>query len=111
MATKKNISRRDFLRWSAMAGAGAAFAATSPTFALGSSRARMEFQASGKIVLHVVSGQDATEIDVRKQIAKMFEQVNSNVDVEIDLITGARDESQTVMIAGANPPDVLYFNE
>ncbi|HVU14140.1 MAG TPA: sugar ABC transporter substrate-binding protein [Phototrophicaceae bacterium] len=111
MAAKKNISRRDFLRWSAMAGAGAAFAATSPTFALGSSRARMELQADGKIVLHVVSGQDATEIDVRKQIATMFEQVNSNVDVEIDLITGARDESQTVMIAGDNPPDILYLNE
>ena len=48
---------------------------------------------------------------MRKKIAEMYAEVNSNVTIQIDLITGARDESQTVMIAGGNPPDVLYFNE
>lgn len=110
MSTKRTISRRDFLRWSAATGVTAAIAATTPAFAIGN-KARPSYQTGDKVTLHVVSGQDATEIDVRKKIAEMYHEVNSNVDIQIDLITGARDESQTVMIAGGNPPDVLYFNE
>lgn len=109
MSTKRTISRRDFLRWSAATGVTAVVAATTPVFA--AKALRPSYQSGDRITLRVVSGQDATEIDVRKQIAEMFQQVEPNVDVEIMLITGARDESQTVMIAGGNPPDVLYFNE
>jgi multiple sugar transport system substrate-binding protein len=109
MTTKKMISRRNFLRWSAAAGVAAATASVAPAFA--AKAFRPSYQSDGKITLRVVSGQDATEIEVREQIATMFQEVAPNVDVEIMLITGARDESQTVMIAGGNPPDVLYFNE
>lgn len=106
MPNKKTLSRRDFLRLSTAAGAGAAFAMAAPAFAR-----KPMFAQGDPVVLKVVSGQDATEIEVRQQIAEMFAVENPNVDVEIQLITGARDESQTVMIAGGNPPDILYFNE
>ncbi len=109
MTTKKTISRRDFLRWSAAAGVAAATAAVTPAFA--SAALRPRYQTGDKVTLTVVSGQDATEIDVRKQIAEMYTTVAPNVEIKIALITGARDESQTVMLAGGNPPDVLYFNE
>jgi multiple sugar transport system substrate-binding protein len=109
MPNKRTISRRDFLRWSGAAGVTAVVAGVTPIFA--SQAARPSFQSGEPVKLRVVSGQDATEIEVRQQIAEMFQEVEPNVDVEIVLITGARDESQTVMIAGGNPPDVLYLNE
>jgi multiple sugar transport system substrate-binding protein len=108
---KSNLSRRDFLRMTAAAGAGLTLG-TIPTALAADIRAKYpSLQSDTPVVLRVVSGQDATEIEVREQIAEMFQTVNENVEVEIVLITGARDESQTVMIAGGNPPDVLYFNE
>lgn len=61
--------------------------------------------------LRVVSGQDITELEVRDKIGKMFQDVRPDVKIQIDVIAGERNESQLTMIAGGNPPDVLYLND
>jgi len=103
----KSLSRREFLRRSAVAGAGVAAGLHGLTFETVRVLAAPGQQTT---TLRVVSGQDITEIEVREAIAKMYQEVNPNVEIEIMLITGSRDESQTVMLAGGNPPDVLYLN-
>jgi len=109
---KQHVSRRDFLRMSALAVAGAAVAEALPVAAadITGTRAAATNQTE-PVSLRIVSGQDVTEIDVRKKIAEMFGEVNKNVKIEIMLINGGRAESQTTMIAGGNPPDILYLNE
>lgn len=102
-AQQDRLSRREFLRRAA-AGAGIALASQMPGVLLADAPTRQ------KTILRVVSGQDVTEIEVREQIAKMYQDVNPDVEIEIMLVTGSRDESQTVMIAGGNPPDILYLN-
>src|SRR5579871_5099259 len=111
--TKKQVSRRDFLRMSALAAAGATLANQIPVTAASSGplHAPRTNQSSGQITLKIVSGQDVTEIDVRKQVAELYNEVNKNVTVQILLINGGRAESQTTMMAGGNPPDILYLNE
>ncbi len=108
-AGKKNLSRRDFLRMSAVAAAGATLASQLPA-TLGVLAAPAA-QASSPVTIRIVSGQDATEIEVRKQVALMYKEINPNADVEILLINGGRAESQTTMMAGGNAPDILYLNE
>src|SRR5258708_30193210 len=110
---KKQVSRRDFLRMSALAAAGATLANQIPV-AASSGDPLHTFttnQASQPITLRIVSGQDVTEIDVRKQVAQMYNEVNKNVKIDILLINGGRAESQTTMMAGGNAPDILYLNE
>ena len=41
----------------------------------------------------------------------MFQEVRPDVNVQIDIISGDRPQSQLTMIAGGNPPDVLYLND
>jgi len=110
---KSRVSRREFLRMSALAAAGATLA--NPLIANAATDQPINSpslnQASQPITLRIVSGQDITEIDVRKQVAQMYSEVNKNVKLEIMLINGGRAESQTTMIAGGNPPDILYLNE
>jgi anaerobic selenocysteine-containing dehydrogenase len=67
---KKNLSRRDFLRLSAVAAAGATLASQLP--ATVGALAAPATQSSGPVTIKIVSGQDATEIDVRKQVALMY---------------------------------------
>src|SRR5579859_7327307 len=107
------VSRRDFLRMSALAAAGVTVAAQIPVAASAGDPAPLSRrnQQTQPITLKVVSGQDVTEIDVRKQVAQMYSQVNPNVTIQILLINGSRPDSQTTMMAGGNPPDILYLNE
>jgi len=108
----EGISRRAFLKMAAVTTAAGTFlvacqpAATSTGSAPGDAA-----PASAKTDLRVVSGQDVTEIEVRKKIGEMFETTNPDVNIEIDVIAGARADSQLTMIAGGNPPDVLYLND
>ncbi len=108
-AGKKSLSRRDFLRMSAVAAAGATLASQLP--ATVGALAAPATQSSAPVTIKIVSGQDATEIEVRKQVALMYKEVNPNADVQILLINGGRAESQTTMMAGGNAPDILYLNE
>jgi multiple sugar transport system substrate-binding protein len=107
------VSRRDFLRMSALAAAGATVVAQIPVAASAADSAPLlrRNQQTQPITLKVVSGQDVTEIDVRKQVAQLYSQVNPNVTIQILLINGSRPDSQTTMMAGGNPPDILYLNE
>lgn len=104
-------NRRTFLKMAALTTAGAFLAACQPAAPSTGSTTAAEGQSAEKTELRVVSGQDITEIEVRKQIGEMFETVNTNVDVAIDVIAGSRPDSQLTMIAGGNPPDVLYLND
>lgn len=105
------LSRRMFLKMAAFTTAGAVLAACQPAVPSTGSAPAGEGQAAERTELRVVSGQDVTELDVRKKIGEMFETVNPNVDVAIDVIAGSRPDSQLTMIAGGNPPDVLYLND
>ncbi len=112
----KNLSRRNFLKMAAFSTAGTILAscATPPaaTQAPTSAATQAPKAASGeKTSLRVVSGNDVTEIEIRTQVAKMFNIVRPDVNVQIDIISGDRPQSQLTMIAGGNPPDVLYLNE
>lgn len=105
------LSRRTFLKMAAFTTAGTVLAACQPAVPSTGSAPAGEGQAAERTELRVVSGQDVTELDVRKKIGEMFETVNPNVDVAIDVIAGSRPDSQLTMIAGGNPPDVLYLND
>jgi multiple sugar transport system substrate-binding protein len=104
-------SRRTFLKFAALTTAGAVLAACQPAVPVPEGATSSEGQAAEKTELRVVSGQDITELDVRKKIGEMYETVNPDVDVVIDVISGSRPDSQLTMIAGGNPPDVLYLND
>lgn len=104
-------SRRAFLKIAAFATVGAALAACQPAVSNPQDAASGAAPATEKTELRVVSGQDITELDVRKKIGEMYETVNPDVDVVIDVISGSRPDSQLTMIAGGNPPDVLYLND
>ncbi|MBZ0300123.1 MAG: twin-arginine translocation signal domain-containing protein, partial [Anaerolineae bacterium] len=90
---KKYWSRREFLKRTAAAGATATLGPLSFTTVRTLAAPRQQ-----KTTLRVVSGQDVTEIEVREQIAKMYQEINPDVEIEIMLITGTRDESQTIMM-------------
>lgn len=105
------LSRRKFLKLAALTTTGAVLAACQPAVSNPGTAASGEGQAAERTELRVVSGQDVTELDVRKKIGEMFETVNPNVDIAIDVISGSRPDSQLTMIAGGNPPDVLYLND
>jgi multiple sugar transport system substrate-binding protein len=105
------LSRRKFLKLAALTTTGVVLVACQPAVPSSGEAAAGEGQAAERTELRVVSGQDVTELDVRKKIGEMFETVNPNVDVAIDVISGSRPDSQLTMIAGGNPPDVLYLND
>lgn len=113
------VSRRDFLKAAAISAAGSIFVACTPQQPAAPSNSTSGEETSPtsgvpaveKQELRVVSGQDVTEIEVRTAIGKMFEEVRSDVSVQIDIVSGDRAESQMTMIAGGNPPDVLYLND
>lgn len=104
-------SRRTFLQMAALTATGAILAACQPAATSPENATTGAGEAAERTELRVVSGQDITELEVRKQIGEMFETVNPNVDVAIDVISGSRPDSQLTMIAGGNPPDVLYLND
>lgn len=117
---RKIVSRRDFLKMAAVTTAGSVLAACAPASQSGANATKSaageptvsaNVPAKGKTELRVVSGQDVTEIEVRTKIGKMFEQVRDDVSVQMDVVSGERSESQLKMIAGGNPPDVLYLND
>ncbi|GIK72815.1 MAG: ABC transporter substrate-binding protein [Chloroflexota bacterium] len=106
------LSRRSFLQMiAASAATGAFLVACQPASPGTVSESGGVVPTAAKTDLRIVSGQDITEIEVRKQIGQMYELVNPNVNIEIDVISGARSDSQLTMIAGGNPPDILYLND
>ncbi len=104
-------SRRTFLKMAAVTAAGTILAACQPAATSPGGAAAGEGPTAEKTELRVVSGQDLTELEVRQQIGKMYETVDPNVSIAIDVISGSRPDSQLTMIAGGNPPDVLYLND
>lgn len=114
----KHVSRRDFLKISVVSSAGMLLAACAPaaTPQAAPTQAAADTPAAkpaskDKTVLRVVSGQDVTEITIRTQVAKMYEVYNQNASVQMDIVSGDRAQSQLTMIAGGNPPDILYLND
>jgi multiple sugar transport system substrate-binding protein len=114
----KHLSRRNFLKISAISSTGILLAAcapqaiapqAAPTKAADTPVAQPA--SKEKSTLRVVSGQDVTEITIRTQVAKMYEVFNPNVSVQMDVVSGDRAQSQLTMIAGGNPPDILYLND
>ncbi len=120
MEESEQVSRRAFLRRSAALVAGAsvivacgaapqAGQATAPQAAQTTAAQAAPAQAGVKTI-RVVSGQDVTELQVRQQIGDMFNKAHSDIKAEIAIVKGDRYESQQLMIAGGNSPDVLYLN-
>lgn len=115
----KRMNRRQFLISAGMTASAFAIAAcqpAAPAAPAGDATAMPETTAESapdgtKTELRVVSGQDVTELEVRTQIGKMFQEVRPDVSIQIDIISGARPDSQLTMIAGGNPPDILYLND
>jgi multiple sugar transport system substrate-binding protein len=106
------LSRRAFLQMvAATTATGALLAACQPAAPGAASDPAGAAPTAAKTDLRVVSGQDITELEVRKQIGEMYELTNPDVNIEIDVIAGSRPDSQLTMIAGGNPPDVLYLND
>ncbi len=64
-----------------------------------------------KITLTVASGQDVTEVQIRREIAKMYEEINPDVEVKLVYLAGDRFQKQQAMITGGNAPDILYINQ
>jgi multiple sugar transport system substrate-binding protein len=114
----KYFNRRNFLKLAAFSVAGTVLAscapATPPATQAPANQATVVSKpaANGqKTTLRVVSGNDVTEIEIRTQVAKMFGIVRPDVDVQMDIVSGDRAQSQLTMIAGGSPPDVLYLND
>jgi multiple sugar transport system substrate-binding protein len=114
----KPVSRRDFLKISVLSSAGVLLASCAPaatTAPVAPTKAAdtpaAQPASKDKSVLRVVSGQDITEITIRTQVAKMYEVYNPKVSVQMDIVSGDRAQSQLTMIAGGNPPDILYLND
>jgi multiple sugar transport system substrate-binding protein len=128
MEDSSRPSRRQFLRWSALTTGALTLAACGAAPQTGSTttEAPTESGAAGGTTdapapttaaaqpgvqtIRVVSGQDVTELEVRQHIADEFNKANSNIKAEIVVVKGDRYDSQQVMIAGGNAPDVLYLN-
>lgn len=115
----KSVSRRYFLKIAAVTAAGSVLASCAPAATSTSQPEPGKDQptvaskppAKEKIELRVVSGQDTNEIEIRTKIGKSFEETRDDVTVQMDIVSGDRAESQLTMIAGGNPPDVLYLND
>jgi len=69
------------------------------------------FQAFAKIKLRVASGQDVTEIEIRRQIAELYAKKNPDVEIEMVYLAGSRFDKQQTMITAGNAPDILYINQ
>ncbi|MCK9221286.1 MAG: sugar ABC transporter substrate-binding protein [Limnochordia bacterium] len=67
--------------------------------------------AGEKVVLTVASGILPTEIEIRREIAELYEAINPEVEIEMVYLQGDRFSDQQMMIVGGVAPDILYINQ